>query len=536
MSHEDTPVPEDHSVSSHDEDILKDTTVPSEPPKEKQSDPLEPLDTKKVEPETASHKDQELDIDLDYNEDTPTDEETSGLFDDDHDVGIFIPVFGFEKEVLLTCLERRIDYFNSESAFELESSKNGSYDNILARMCTETPEILSRATRIGLAKKNDRKLSSSYVNKEGRKTIGLAKPKFKELGEGITKVTGIDALIALQDTSKKGSTLRVPLLNSGFCIDLISPSLSSLRNYVDSAYSNVQSIGRSYGAFFFTYIDYFLKHAAMKLWRSHVVGSTLKSWDRGDNLVKSVRVEDYDTILMALASMMYPDGYDAAQYSCINPDKNCDHIVSGTIDLRECIIHSFEKLSPDAISHMQRAMKLEVTQAQIAEYQKLVPFIDGGLDGEDNHITWGRFTVVMKSPSWYDYNECGDRFIREVSSNLTDNDPTTVQQAIKSRALKQFTPWVSKVYLKLGEGKTAEIDLPEDVELALDRIQVEDEDNIVINAILDAIHDHKLTHIGVPTWDCPKCGHSPKTRTGYFIIDPLDTFFLICMSKLSNRG
>lgn len=494
-----------------------------------------------VDAKESSDTEQESDtgdsgyVDLTYTDDDSDTKSDSAGADEEDDLLLFVPMFGFSRESLKERLDQRINYFGSAENFEIEAAKNGSFDNILHRLCMETPEVLSRAERITLSKA-DGPLKSVYENAQGKKIIGFAPIPRPVAKEGTEKVSGIDAILAIQNESRKGSTLRVPLMNSGFCIDLVPPSLSSLQNYMDNAIDSVRSLGRSYGGFFFAYMDYFLKQAMLKLWRSHVVGSSLKSWDKGDNLIKSVKVEDYDTIIMALASLIYPEGYPHAKYSCVNPSGTCNHIVEGTISLRDCIIHNYNKLSPDALAHIRASMRGEVTQSQIAEYQKLIPFVDGGMESDDNTITWDRFTIVMHSPSWYEYQEAGDRYLREIAANLVDENPGTIRDAFKSRALKQFTPWVSKIYAKRGENSRAEIYVPEDIENTLDYIQTEDEGGQVLNDMLDAIQKHKITHIGIPTWKCPECGHDPDTRTGYFIIDPLEAFFVICMSKLASRG
>ena len=386
--------------------------------------------------------------------------------------------------------------------------------------------------RLILAKENGEEIAR-VLKVDGETLLAPGRRDHKQSGP----LEGQVAIQAFKSVRNKQFGRRIPLYNSGFCIELEPPTNAQLNRYTSQILPELDSVGRMMGAIFYLYMDFYVKEQAGRLIRELTIDASIKNWQRGDNLLRAIAIEDYDVILMAIAALMYPDGYDRFEHPCINPSGKCDHVIRDTISLDRMIYTNFSRMPQEARDFMQkpvRTLGFEPTLAELDAYRELLPFETNGTG--TNEVTWKDFIFVMRSPTWFEYREAGHRYLDMIRGLVEGDGEDEIQsrsmQAIAYRMLRQMSPWIKEIRSldEAGEVAFSTEDMPA-IETILDHVQSIDMEDEVYPLLAKAVNRHKLSHVGYPTVTCPKCGHEPETESGYLTLNPMQTFFIMCVDR-----
>lgn len=456
------------------------------------------------------------------------------------DADVIVIFYGESDEQLLKAIEDRARVLGGMAALEAQTNATpGGYDHVLLRQNIPNPEAMETQTRLRHVLDQGGELRHVLKDADGKTVLGVLQPK-PRASTGPQKMEGKEALLAFRRHSQRGSLRRIPLYNSGFYIDLVGPSASMLNNFIEQADVTTEEFGRMFGAVFYTHADHYVKEAAFRLFRPLITHASLKNWDRGNVLANAIRLEDYDTILMAVAALMYPQGFKGFRRACTNSQR-CSHEIEVDVDLTKMVYTNFGLLNKDAIAHMRKAATGEVTQEELVEYQKLIPFVEGDLDNPDatrNLVRWQNWGFVLQSPNYFQYINAGGRYLDTIMDSINRDDRAAVSRSVRVRIIRQLAPWIGELRAYASEDSD-QIDIttsdPATIEELLDHIQTEDYDDMVFDTIANLIDRHKISHVGYPTFACPACGHEPVTPSGFFTVEPMETFFMMCARKLARR-
>lgn len=415
----------------------------------------------------------------------------------------------------------------------------GGYDNVLLNSAQIPSEASLSQERIRKAIASGSFDTVLRDPESGKVLLGLLTAASQKASDQPRILSGRAGLNAYRQRAKRGVVRRIPLYNSGFYIELTSPSPSMTNNFMEQADNEAGTLGRSYGAAFYLHMDHFIKEAAARLFRGLVIDSTLMNWDKGNTLLERIKLEDYDVILMSIAAMMYPDGFKGYRHACTNVGK-CDHVHHADVDLLKMIRNNYDKLSKDAVAHMRKAAMGTVTIAEVEAYQAMIPLIEpASVDKSDqNVLRWGLIGLVMKSPSYYEFISSGKRFLDLINDGIQRMDEDSLSRHILYHMIRQFAPWISEIRIYLDEESDKVTDIirdPNAIEDILDELQSEDNDNALLDKLANIVESHKISHICYPVEACGKCGHIPDTPSGFFTVDVMETFFTMCGRKLARR-
>lgn len=447
---------------------------------------------------------------------------------------------GEDSEKVMYAVEQREKALNGKATM-INQAQNipGGYDDVLISAATGSREAQDSQKRIQRIIDNGGKLLTALHDADGKPILGAFRPPVKPLEQ--KNVSGEDALYQFRRRSNKGAARRIPLFNSGIYIDLTGPSAAELNNFHEQAAAETSELGRVFGAVYYTHMAHHIRAAAWALIRPHITYASIKNWDRQNTLAQTIRVEDYDVILMAMASLMYPDGYEGFKHPCLNTSK-CSHVLEPeAVDLFKMIHHDFSKLNKDAQAHMRKALKNEVSMSEVAEYQKLIPFVEPGVDDDPadaNLIRWKNWGFVLQSPSYYSYLAAGNRYLDRILDGINRSDHDTVLRALEYRLLRMLAPFIAEIRMYDDESNDISLSTSDTavIEELMDDVQTEDLENEVYDKLSEAISAHKVSHVGYPVFDCPKCGHTPDIPSGIFTLEPLEAFFTVCVRKLGRLG
>ncbi len=412
----------------------------------------------------------------------------------------------------------------------------GSYDNILYFSITKAysePDRIQDA--VALISPDAREQFDYRLIKDGKVILGPnVIGNMPGAGETVSGVSGIVEMLS----TRKGKIRRVPLYNSGFYIDIRAPSPDELNILINRCQLDTNEYGRSYGAHFYLYFDLILKEHFITMIMNMVVNASHKDFKTPGVLMQSIKLQDFNALITSVAALMYPDGYDDFKHICTRPHtqdhpNGCDHVETVKIDLTKMIKTNFQALNPNAVQHMVKARNLgtPVTTDEIKAYQ-----IALGYDGQTViYDTW-RFTLT--TPSLSDYMEAGALFNQDILNEVQADNTQGIYNSIAFREMRPFIPWIARVDALNDDGTVSKTTLDKTViSFILDQTMLDPKYREGLRSkLLDYINKTQLTHICYPVFACPACGYEPHTKTGFFTVDPQNSFFTLAFQRLMQNS
>lgn len=445
----------------------------------------------------------------------------------------FVILFPGDENDAAKILQDRQDKLGSSDVQLAESRTQGSYDNVLLLSTIPGREATAAQARIAEAMKNGNFNTRLLDEKTGKTLLGVMLPPSTPAGEEGKSLEGKSAVHAFRRRrGGRGSVQRIPLYNSGIFIDLNGPPASMINNFIDAAREDASTIGRQFGPLFYTHLDHYAKRAAARLMRPLITGASLKNWERPGVLMNNIKLMDYDVILSAIAAMMFPEGFDGFVHACTN-SKHCDHVTTANISIPKLVRHDYTKMTPTTISHMRRALSEDMTQADLLKYQAEIAINDG------MPLRFGRYGILLKSPSYGEYLEAGERYLEQLNRTIINQSKEAVYTAISLQMLRNLAPWVKELYMYVDEiSEVIDVKTSDQaaIEELLDDIQTDDVTDEFSAKMMQTIERAKISHVGYPAFACEACGHTPETTSGFLTVDPLEAFFTMCVRKLSLRA
>ena len=413
---------------------------------------------------------------------------------------IFLQITGSES--LVDLLAKRQEILGDDE-FNLQILKDGTYENTLAAAVgdysQEAERILTHMEKLG-----DIVLENKFL-RDGKVILSSLLTPSRGSREGRI-LTGREAQIEF--AIKTGLMRRVPLYNSGFFIDIEAPNLSLLNNFFTKAHSKTLEYGRDFGAHFFYFNDLMAKEAIVELVTQVTLGSSLKNWNRKNNLLSSIKLPDLKGIIMAIAGLMYPDGFEFT-HVCTNPNGTCTHHESLRIDINKFSRPNYMKLTSEQISQMVE--QKEISAEKIVEYQ--TPF------EENKVLRYGKLEFELHIPSVAEYLEFGKKFNAQLTQSTFANSNSDIYRSLVFSLYKVYTPYIKTVTVYDNDGnKDAVSPDPEIISHMLARLQESDTSKKFIEDITNFISDAEILLLGYPVVPCPICNYVPEEKKYFSLI------------------
>jgi hypothetical protein len=180
------------------------------------------------------------------------------------------------------------------------------------------------------------------------------------------------------------------------------------------------------------------------------------------------------------------------------------------------------------IQHMVKSRQTAepIGPKELAAYHKALGF-------NDTKIVFDDYEFTMIVPSMADYFQAGELFNADLLNEMTADNRKGIYQAIAFREGRLFLPWIKSMASLDADGKP--VDVTEDkavISFILDTITTPDKDRVLIGKFTDFVNRSKLSHVCYKSYPCPKCGHEPKTPSGFVTVDPQHSFFILSTQKL----
>jgi len=122
---------------------------------------------------------------------------------------------------------------------------------------------------------NKSMFAPTYIDDKGKGILGNRYTVKPTDHNDIRIIDSIDGLNEVR--FEVSDCMRIPLMNSGFNIELAHPDMDKLNAYFNNAYESINVYGRELGVVFYLFNDFFIKEEGTRLFLDSTVGTNLKN-------------------------------------------------------------------------------------------------------------------------------------------------------------------------------------------------------------------------------------------------------------------
>ena len=356
-------------------------------------------------------------------------------------------------------------------------------------------------------------------------------------------LSGEHALSVLNKKLKLGCNITVPLWHSGFWITLKAPTSSQLIA-VDRLLSDEKIIlGRQTNGLIYSNVSVYLRRTLVDLALACIYDASIENFSR-EALLDLIRVTDYNIIMLALGSAMYPNGYPLAQPCSDNPTA-CTHVTHERVALPKLNWVDRSQLTPWQVTFMSDMGSIKKTTGDIKRYQS-----EGAWNATHRIALTDDVAIINKVPTLREDLQGGVRWVESVVASvrelydetvLADEETLNLRIAEQSRAaaLRQYDSWI-EAYVITEEEDTEPylINDRETIERTCETLVAEpDIVHQAFEGIGQFIDRSTINLVGIPNYPCPVCQKHLADPEQHPKIIPLsvDELFFTLMRQTTTR-
>jgi hypothetical protein len=286
-----------------------------------------------------------------------------------------------------------------------------------------------------------------------------------------------------------------------------------------------EQLGRSIGEYQYLVYDALLKDAIVENMLDFVIGSNLKKWNVGKNLVKTISINDYDAIVWALSAMVTSRKLSVG-VECLD----CKHGFVRELDFGR--FHLLVNMPAAALEKIHSDPE-EVTAQDVLDYQEKL------LDNHDT-IMYAGNRISLREPSLLQFVTNCKSIIAAIAAKTID-EPTmknaSVINELLTRYNSNYTPWIWSISNIDSEGKVVfTTQDPNAFPDILNMCGMGEAHKELFDKMEKYIYGTRVNCVGYTPIACEKCNAIPETKSGYVAWDPNRIFFEITYQTLEKEG
>lgn len=380
-------------------------------------------------------------------------------------------------------------------------------------------------------------LSTSYKdpnNPKGELRRFIAKER---VPVGNTLVDGTDAYekFVAMDGVGRG---RFLLYESGVGLELIVPQNSDFDTLFNMLARDEIAQYVDIGLEIYDLTVYRLRELTMTWLRQFITKCTMRSWQKPGFLERAITLTDFNVMLVYLANLCYPDGFDRFVDRCFRPiDKDhpagCSYQKRITIAPGDLVVTRFALMTEEQLQYMaDRKALTQNTLAQINEYKRGFGFGHQVIQ----HRDW---TITFDMPTLDRYFAVGRASYAASESVIAAGNTPGVLFDMSNKGFRNVSTYISAITRTDGDKSLTGTD-PATIMKLVGKICTDDErlcdpddpEQWLVTKIQSFIDQCNLTYIGYKSEPCPQCGWINDKAAGWSGVDPLRVFFTIGRSLL----
>lgn len=358
-------------------------------------------------------------------------------------------------------------------------------------------------------------------------SLNSAVPKFREsTGQNLK---GERSLIRMISHLDLGTVFQVLLFHSGIGITFKPPTESELIELNRQMMADKIDFGRSsYGMVYSNTVVYSIERL-VNFAVDHIYDMTTKSEDINmSNIKDHIVAQDIQLFLWGFICSMYPKGFPYDR-GCTDDPVKCNHVVHETLNVHKLQYTNMKALTDWQKTHMSIRQSKQKSLADVNRYKEEL----GRQQRRRVVINEGKASevaITLRTPSITEYINSGHQWVDSIVNNVErvlGEDATKVDRHSNitmlgnATSMRQYSHWVESLELN---GNI--IDDREAVENNLNIMTADSQvSDIFTAAVVKYINDSTISVIGIPVFDCPKCGkeqEGAKTLPHHVNIIPLD--------------
>lgn len=387
-------------------------------------------------------------------------------------------------------------------------------------------------------------LSMDALKKIPEEKLSELKASYKGVGDSLAtaaaKLRGVDTLnvegedALLTSLALLGGVRRITLWNSGLTLTLRNLNLNVLSQFYTEINHTDYEYGREYGMFYYLFADLKINEYIINRILPLAIGSSnYVDWKKKSKLWSQISMQDFHTILWALAVMMHPHGTNV-NFTC----PSCGEVNKEKIDLTKLKLLNRDLLNEYMAEHFKKGT---VTDEDMDNYRK-VANLDRTAEfsySEDGEFT-RKFKVVFKQANLGDYLSVARDFNSELEKSADIHDSDSVNTYMFYNNMRMYKPWIKSISFAVdtADGEkwvnienTGTADQDKAIFGVLNEFQMNYPE--FADLVKDYILDTKITHIAYYYPKCPHCGKEPSgSYHGYIPYDPAKNFFTLALTKM----
>lgn len=372
------------------------------------------------------------------------------------------------------------------------------------------------------------------VESQGRKLMGTAPQLSTITGDALT---GERAALRFMRFAGLGSVYSIPLWHTGIWITLKAPSEASLLELNRDMFTDKITMGRSTHGLALSGVVSAYSERLLKLAMDHLYTTNLKT---DKHLYDVISIHDIPTIIWGIACVVWNNGFQYER-ACTHDPEKCNHVVQEKLDVTKLLWVNKSALTPWQIAHMSRRKTGEVSIEDVERYKR------ESLSQQNRRIEMGegenKYYFELRVPTVREYFEHANDWVDSVVSGVeralqvTPSDQERanyIAESAQSTIMRQYSHWVESI--SFDENTISD---KETIETILNRLSSDDyARERYVEEVKKYINDSAVSVVGIPTYECPKCGgkqkYEQKNETLYSIIplDMLQTFFFLLVQKI----
>lgn len=310
--------------------------------------------------------------------------------------------------------------------------------------------------------------------------------------------------------SKNHALRKIMLYNSGFTITLRAPTPNEMHQFLSQVREEKFTFGKEFGYIVQASMDVYIKKAVCELIQKCTMGANLVDYKK--NLLKAISIMDYDVILWAFITMMFPDGV-SVRFPCANLDCTGSEGKSTTVDPKKLRINNWD-LVPKAMAQFM-ADSSPKKMKQIREYQSAF----------NRNVTCDRWNITLGVPSLHDVLKHGEDFISGMIRAVAKEDREHASDHIRANLSSIYMDWVVS-----AEDEDGVVISGSDVQFLLDSYQSTSISRDFYKRVNQFIQESRVSHICFYLEKCPHCGLAVAdwASSNYIAFDVQRNFFTQC--------
>lgn len=350
-----------------------------------------------------------------------------------------------------------------------------NYNTIVARKDSQLPEVIKSLS-----------IKAQAISEDGNKVKASA--------------TTLSTLLTQTTFGKTGVMLRLP--HSGFTVKLkiITAVMRSDLQY--NLANSIIGLDRRFTGDIYTAIYVMLTETIMRFFLDLVDYSTF-NYRKKEDLLKFIKTKDINIIMLTIAKLIYPDGYEDFAYICGNDITNdagetrvCAETTEAghAIDLGELIYFTHE-LSEAELSQLNKTEKNCLTESDVTKYQDNLAMnatTEATILGLTFTIDAGNVkTYIEKSKDWLQIS-----ILNSDAYNKEDID--LIAELIEITALGKYYYAITKIENDSYTGN----------DITVEHMNIMSTNPELASSLIGIIKGNinsTVYVIGVPKYTCPNC-------------------------------